>query len=131
MNRKIFLTFAALIALSVGLFAVVAPSLLLENKGVVVTAATMIWVREVGVFLIALGVMSAFIRNHNDSPTMKAILFSNMLIQIGLFPLEIAGYFSGTISKISGILPNSALHLLLAIGFGYYSFNIKLEKNEH
>lgn len=122
MNRKTFLTVVSFIALAIGLFALIAPSLLLESKGVVPNEAARLWVREVGVLLIALGVMSFIVRGHSASPTLKAFLLGNAIVQLGLFPLELLAYANGLITKVSGVAPNSVLHLLLAAGFSWYLF---------
>jgi hypothetical protein len=53
-------------------------------------------------------------RGHDDSATLRALL------QLGLFPIEIIAYANGVITKLSGIVPISILHLLLALGFAYF-----------
>jgi hypothetical protein len=58
--------------------------------------------------------------NHEDSPTLRAFLMGNSAIQIGLFQVEILAYREGTITTLSGIVPNSIIHLCLAAGFIYY-----------
>jgi hypothetical protein len=63
-------------------------------------------------------------KNHCDSATMKAFLFGNMLIQIGLLAAEIFGYADGVVTKLSGIAPNWVLHVLLASGFYFYGSRV-------
>ncbi|PPD45277.1 MAG: hypothetical protein CTY16_10270 [Methylobacter sp.] len=119
MKRSTFLTLAATVALAVGAFALFAPAMLLATKGVSSSAAE-VWVREVGVILLAVGATALMVRNHEDSPTLRAFLMGNAAIQIGLFPIEILAYREGTITALSGIVPNSIIHLCLATGFIYY-----------
>jgi len=119
MKRSTFLTLAATIALAVGAFALFAPAVLLASKGVSSVAAS-VWTREVGVLLLAVGATALMVRNHEDSPTLRAFLMGNAAIQIGLFPIEILAYREGTITILSGIVPNSIIHLCLAAGFIYY-----------
>jgi hypothetical protein len=126
MDRKIFLTIASLIALGVGLFALCAPGLLLQSKGVDVNAGTTIWVREVGVMLIAVGITVFMVRNHVDSPTLKAVLLGNVVVQLGLLVIEPLAYSAGIITKLAGIAPNTMIHVLLASGFGYFASKIRL-----
>jgi hypothetical protein len=126
MDRKIFLTIASLIALAVGLFALCAPGLLLQSKGVDVNAGTTIWVREVGVMLIAVGITVFMVRNHVDSPTLKAVLMGNVIVQLGLLVIEPLAYSAGIITKLAGIAPNTMIHVLLASGFGYFASKIRL-----
>jgi hypothetical protein len=125
MKRSLFLSFAAFVALVVGAFALAAPSVLLATKGVSGSAAE-VWVREVGALLIAIGVTVFTVRNHEDSPTLRALLIGNALVQIGLFPIEVLAYYQGVIPLLSGILPNSIVHLLLAAGFVYYAANVQM-----
>jgi hypothetical protein len=126
MNRKAFLTMSSLIALAVGLFALCAPELLLQSKGVDVNAGTTIWVREVGVMLIAVGITVFMVRNHADSSTLKAVLVGNVVVQLGLLVIEPLAYSAGIITKLAGIAPNTMIHVLLAFGFCYYASKIRL-----
>jgi hypothetical protein len=122
MNRKTFLTLASVIALAVGTFAVAAPGLLLNGKGVAPAAAAVasIWVREVGVLLLALGATTFVVRSHDASPTLRAFLIGNVVVQLGLLPIELSAYASGLIANLSGVAPNSVLHVVLAGAFAYF-----------
>lgn len=120
MTRRSFLSLSSSIALLVGLFALCFPAALLASKGAALSPAAMVWVREVGVLLIPLGLMGLLVRGHPDSPTMRAFLLGNALIQLGLFPVEIAAYHAGVVTSLAGIVPNSVLHVLLAAGFGWF-----------
>jgi hypothetical protein len=126
MNRKTFLTIASLIALAVGLYALVAPELLLQSKGVEVNAGTMIWVREVGVMLVAVGLTVLMVRNHADSSTLKAVLLGNVVVQLGLLVIEPLAYQAGIITKLAGIAPNTMIHVLLASGFCYFALKMRV-----
>ncbi len=119
MSRMLFLSFATLIALGVGTAATLFPAALLESKGVAPTAATCLWMREVGVMLLAMGVIFVRVRTQPDSPTVRALMAGNLLIQLGLLGVEVAGYAHGVITLLSGILPNAILHVVLALGFGW------------
>ncbi len=108
---------AALIAVGVGGAALLAPDAMLASKGITGNPAARVWMREVGALLLAVGVTSWLIRHHEDSPTMRAVLWGNALLQLGLLPIELFAYVQGTIPALAGIVPNSVLHVLLAIGF--------------
>ena len=125
MTRKLFLSIVGLLALAIGSFALSAPALLLEAKGVSPSPAANVWVREVGISLIALGLVTFLARRDRDSPTLRAFLIGNAVLQVGLFPIEIVAYAQGIITEVSGVLPNSILHLLLAAGFIYFAARIK------
>ncbi|NMM28151.1 MAG: hypothetical protein HHJ12_12895 [Glaciimonas sp.] len=103
MTRKAFLTFAAAIALSVGFVAALFPAALLASKSTVPSEAANLWMSEVGVLLVCVGVIAHLVRSHSDSQTMKALMCGNLLVQLGLFGIEVMGYF--IVSVQSGHLP--------------------------
>ncbi len=123
MKRSTFLLGAALVALAVGGFALLAPTTLLATKGVN-SGPTNVWVQQVGVFLIATSITVFLVRHHGDSPTLKAILIGNLIVQIGLFVIEVLAFIAGTIAFLSGIVGNSVVHVLLATGFAYYALTM-------
>ncbi len=127
MSRPAFLTLAAIIALSVGCMALLFPTALLNSKGVVLNAAANVWAREVGVALVAIAVMAFLMRGQPDSPTMKAFLLGNAVLQLGLLPIEILAFIDGTLPKVSGIVPNSIVHGVLAAAFLFYASRVQLE----
>jgi hypothetical protein len=124
MSRQTFLTVVAVVACCVGGVALGAPTLLLASKGVANNAAAGVWVRELGVALLGLGVATFGLRRQGDSPGMRAFLLGNLVIQLGLLPIEIVAYEQGIITRASGIIPNSILHVLLAVGFAYFAARV-------
>lgn len=127
MNRTVFLTIVAPIAITVGLVALLFPSLLLESKGVSPDAPVKVWMTEVGILLISVGVIVFFVRKEQSSNSLKAIFIGNIMIQIGLLLIEIFAYANNTITEISGIIPNSLLHIILSFGFFYYLLKMNTE----
>lgn len=125
MTRKTFLTISSLIAGAVGIFALIFPSVLQESKGTSPNTATYVWTSEVGLLLIAIGIVAFMVRGHQNSTTLKAFFVGNFIIQIGLFFIELVAYLNGVITKLSGVLPNLTLHILLAVGFVYYLLTMK------
>lgn len=128
MNRKFFLTIAAAIAMGVGSVALLFPAELLASKGVAPNPATNLWMREVGVLLTSIGVIAGLVRRHADSSALKALMLGNLLVQLGLFAIEAVGYHNGVITKLSGVMPNLILHVLLAAGFAYFWVNMGSSK---
>lgn len=124
MTRKIFLTIASAIALGVGSMALLFPRILLDSKGTTPNTATDVWMTEVGILLIGIGIIAFGVRTHRDSKTLKMVLTGNVVIQIGLMLIEVIAYINGIITELSGIVPNCTLHILLAFGFAYYSLKI-------
>lgn len=126
LSRSQFLTFSSAIALAVGFMALAFPHALLAGKGVASpNDAAAVWVREVGVTILALGLMMFLVRKHSDSPTLRAFLFGNALIQLGLLPIEIHAYRQQVITQLSGIVPNSVLHVVLASGFSIFAARMR------
>ncbi|WP_310555712.1 hypothetical protein [Flavobacterium sp.] len=129
MKRQLFLTIASIIAFCVGLFAIVFPNILLESKGVEPFNGSIVWTRETGLLLLCIGIITFLIRKHETSATLKVFLFGNILIQVGLFAIELLAYFNNVITKLSGIIPNLTIHILLAIGFFYFWNTINKKNN--
>ncbi len=125
MTRKIFLTIASFVAVAVGVFALFFPEILQQSKGTLANKATYVWTSEVGMLLIAIGVMALLIRKEEDSKTLQVFLLSNSIIQIGLFLIELFAYINGVITKPLGIIPNLSIHILLTIGFLYFCITMK------
>jgi hypothetical protein len=127
MTRIAFLTCVGTLALAIGVFAVTCPAALLAGKGVAPNPVAQVWVREVGVLILASGVFTLLVRKHPNSPTLRAFLFSSALLHAGLLPIEIAAWISGVLARLGGILPNSALHVVIAGGFLYYALTARRE----
>lgn len=126
-RRTMFLTLSSAVALAVGSFALVDPTALLESKGVALpSAATAIWVREVGVAIFALGVMLFLVRRHRACPTLRVFCWGNALVQLGLFPIEIGAYRDGVMTHLAGVVPNSLIHVVLASGFSIFAARMRV-----
>jgi len=125
-QRSTFLTVASVVALAIGSLAVALPHVLLTGKGVALpNLAAAVWVREVGVSIFAQGVILFLVRRHADSPTLRALFCGGALLQLGLLGVELAAYRAGVIPRLSGILPNSVLHVVLASGFLAYAARMR------
>lgn len=126
MIRKTFLTITAFVGLAVGLFALLAPVALMASKGVEPDPRAAIWVREVGVLILPLGVMAFLVRGEPDSRVLRSFFVGNALVHLGLFPIEIVAYRQGVITLLSGIVPNSILHVALCGGFTYFATTMRV-----
>jgi hypothetical protein len=120
MSRKFFLTITSVIASAIGCMALFFPLILLESKGVLSNAATSVWMRETGLLILATGITAFLVRSHDFTPTLKAFFSGNIIIQTGLFFIELVAYYSGVITKISGVAPNLTLHAILVFCFLHY-----------
>ena len=120
MSRKLFLTITSIIASAIGCIALFFPSILLESKGVLSNAGTTVWMRETGLLILATGITAFLVRSHDLSSTLKAFFAGNIIIQTGLFFIELIAFYCGVITKLSGLAPNLILHATLAFCFLYY-----------
>jgi hypothetical protein len=80
---------------------------------------------ETGLLITSVGIIAFLIRGHNDSPMLVAFFIGFIIIQSGLFVIELAAYLNGIITKLSGVLPNLILHALLTMGSVYYMIQMK------
>ncbi len=126
MKRKTFLTVTAVIVLLIGGFALAAPGALLTNvKHAAPSEVANVMARTVGILLVSVGVLNFLIRDHEDSPTLRAVLIANSLLQIGILPIDPIAYASGAYRSLGSFVPNTALHVLLASGFIFYLSRMK------
>ncbi len=121
MNRTHFLTLVAAIALGVAAGALLAPTQFLATKGVHANPAAAVWMREVGVALLAFGVMALRMRTVPDGPALRAFMLGNAVLQWGLLPIELLAYQGEVITEFWGMAPNSALHAVLGAAFVYFA----------
>lgn len=121
MSRKAFLTFAAMIACSIGLIAIFLPTtLLLDMKYTTANDSGLVMARTAGVFLFSFGVLNFFVRNHANSPTMTSLLLVNALLQLLILPVDPIAYVMGIYGSPLSFVPNTILHFILLFGFLYY-----------
>jgi hypothetical protein len=129
MSRKVFLTITSIIVLAVGIFALTAPSVLITRVKVAAPSETAnVMARTVGILLITVGVLDFLVRDHQDSPTLRSILVANLVLQIGIMPIDPSAYATRVYQTVGSFAPNTVLHILLASGFTYYL--VKMKKHE-
>ncbi len=122
MSTQLFLIAVSVGAAAIGVFAAAFPIRLLASKGAVASPAAVVWVREVGVTIFSQAVMAFLLADQPDSPAVRAFFIGSAVLQFGLFPIEIAAYKAGTLVRVSGIVPNSVLHLALGATFTVLAF---------
>ena len=126
MSRKAFLTFTSIVVLVIGVFALTVPSVLITSVKVAAPSETAnVMARTVGILLITIGVLDFMVKDHEDSPTLRAILIANLVLQIGIMPIDPSAYATGVYKTVGSFAPNTVLHILLACGFSYYLLKMK------
>jgi hypothetical protein len=126
MSRKAFLTITSIIVLAIGIFALTAPSALITSVKVAAPSETAnVMARTVGILLITIGVLDFLVKDHEDSPTLRSILIANLILQVGIMPIDPSAYATGVYKTVGSFVPNTVLHFLLAGGFIYYLAKMK------
>jgi len=121
MHRKTFLTIVALVATSIGGVALLIPGpFLREVKAAAPSDTANVMARTVGILLVTVGVLNFLVRDHEDSPTLRAVCIANLFLQVGIMPIDPLAYFNGVYKSLGAFVPNTALHLVLAAGFVFY-----------
>lgn len=128
MTRSGFLVVVSCVAFAVAVFALGFPDALLAAKGVQPSPEVLVWVREVGAQILAAGVTTFLARKAPDSVALRALLSGNAVLHFGLLPIELIAYAQGVIPTLSGIVPNSILHVVLATSFVVYARRIPLRQ---
>jgi hypothetical protein len=123
MSRELFLTVIGSLGLVVGFIAALLPGVLLSAKGVEPSGTVQIWMRETGALIFALSAVVLLVRREPDSASLHAVLWGNALAHAALLPVEVWAWRSGLISRLSGIVPNSVLHVVAAAGFAFFALN--------
>ena len=129
MSRKAFLTVTSVIVLVIGIFALIAPNVLITSVKVAAPSETAnVMARTVGILLISVGVLDFLVKDHEDSPTLRAILIANLFLQIGIMPIDPSAYVTGVYQTVGSFAPNTVLHIVLASGFTYYLAKMKKQE---
>ncbi len=128
MKRSTFLTISAIVPLLVGLMCLCAPSVLIESVKLAPPSATAnVYARTAGVLLCAVGLLNFLVRKHASSPTLRAVLVANMVLQLGILPVDPHAYLSGVFHTVGSFAPNTVLHVCLALGCAYYLRQMRRE----
>ena len=125
MKRKTFLTVASVIALAIGSFALSVPGVLIGTvKMAAPSEAANVMARTVGILLITVGLLNFLVRGDEDSPTLRSILVADLVLQLGILPIDPLAYANGVYGTAGSFVPNTIIHILLATGFAYYLVNM-------
>ncbi|MCB9649600.1 MAG: hypothetical protein H6730_23815 [Deltaproteobacteria bacterium] len=121
-----FLTFAGLVASLVGALATFGPEVLLaEVKHAEVSGSAVVMARTAGVLLLCIGGLTLAVRRHPPSPSLEAVMGFGLAVQLALLPIDPAAYRAGVFRELGSFLPNTLLHLVLALGFGASAWAVR------
>lgn len=124
MKRSHFFILAALVPGLFGLVMMFAPDLMLRNSlATDVDATTRIVTQWVGFGVFSLGAINFLSRNDPGSPALRAVMIGNILFHVLGIGFDVYDYLAGFMTR-SGLISGLVPHSLLAIGFGYYLWNL-------
>jgi len=121
MNRNMFLIIAAVITALFGIGLLLAPAQMAATYGTTLNASGIHVARIAGSSLIVIGWITWGARNGSGAEALRAVLLSGAVANV--LDLLISGYatMNGVIGYGIG-WATVALHILLALGFGYFAF---------
>lgn len=104
----------------IGLFAFFAPiTLLVDVKAATAPGVAVAMARTVGVLLVAIAALNFLVRNHPPSPTLRAVVWTNLILQLLILPLDPLAFAEGTYGSLGAFVPNTLLHLGLIALFAH------------
>jgi uncharacterized membrane protein YfcA len=118
LNLNMFLMISAIVAALFGLGFVLAPGLMFSIYGLASGPASLLGFRLFGSALIAIGIMTWFLKDSADWQAIKALLLSVAIGNVIGFLLVLFATINGTLGAMgwSAVL----IYLLLLIGEGYF-----------
>lgn len=115
MRRTLILALSGTVAGLVGSLALFAPAVLLELvKGVEATGPARVMASTVGVLLLVVALLNLLVCTHRDSPTLRMVLVTNLVLQLALLPVDPLAYATGVFDTLGSWVPNTVLHVVLA-----------------
>ena len=119
MKRSRFFTLSALFGFLFGGLMFLAPAKAAESFGLVGTPETGILFRVLGSMLLSLGVLNIWVRKHPGSPTLKAVLGTNIFAHALAGIADLSAVGSGVL-MFSKIAPGMVVHVFVIIGATIY-----------
>ena len=124
MKRQTFFTIAASIGVLFSAYMILAPDKMMEGMGSQSSETTNIILQVMCVMLFSIAVMLFLARKDEGSIALRAIIIGNIVMHIASIPIDWIGYNKGIFTKISGLVPGTIIHIILAIGFIYSLKNL-------
>jgi hypothetical protein len=120
MKLNTFMIISAIIALIFGLGFILAPATSLKPYGTTTDLTGQFLGRYLGASLLGIACIVWLTRNAPPSDTRKGLLTGLFITMVLGFLVALYDKFAGTSNNF--IWVNVAIYLLLAIGFGYFTF---------
>ena len=120
MKFPTLLTINAVLGLVYGIAFVLVPSTVLSIYGITTGPGELLMSQFFGVALLALGLMSWFIRNVIDSSAQRAVVLSALIADVVGVIVSLMGTLSGVMNSVGWT--SVAIYFLLALGFASLQF---------
>lgn len=124
MSRSTFFLILIAFGLIFALMFLFAPNMIATMSGVEPVPVMTVPVRALGVMILALTLLNLLVRNHDDSPTLAAVLWANLAVHL-LTPLVDGLGAAQGLMPVSSVLPGAAAHLVLAWGCYHFASRVK------
>lgn len=120
MKLSTYLTISAVISILFGLMFLLIPEQSVSGFGMSITPGVIAFARAMGSMLLGLGVINWLARKESMSPSLRGILWGNLIIQGIQAILNLFDISSGVVG--SSAWGGEVIHIVLAAGFAYYLF---------
>ena len=125
MKRSLFFIITAIIGVLFGALLFLAPAKGADGFGVEASPIVVALFRALGAMILGMGIMNFLVRNHPASPTLKAVLLTNIFSHGLTMIADISGVIAGTL-QFSKIAVGQGTHIF--IGIGSLIYLLKMEK---
>ena len=120
MNRSLFMTIAAILALLFGLAFIFVPAQLMSFYGVTLDTAGQ-WVgRYLGSAFIGIGVLTWLARNAPTGDALRAVVLGNFVVSVTGLVVAVLDKIYGTGNAL--VWSTVVIYIFLTAGFGYFQF---------
>ena len=123
MKPKLVLTLTGILAILFGLALASVPSQMLESFGLTAEPSGLVLSRDLGVVLVAIGVLNLMARETTDVIALRAILVGNLLVQVLQIAVDTYHILSDQIGPQgwAGVGMHALLALLFVLALAYKS----------
>lgn len=124
MKRSTFFLINAILSALFGSLLFFLPSKAAEVFKIIAPPEITALYRPEGAFILALGFMNFFVRNHDDNITLKIVLLTNAVAHALVTVATVLGLADGVIT-IDKLIPSLIVHLFVGIGSIIYAMRVK------
>jgi hypothetical protein len=128
MKRKTFLVIASVVALLFAVIMIAAPGKVMQSQGLTADEPVKATLQFLGVMILAVAIITYLSRNDPGSIALRAVLIGSIVVHVLSMAMDWITYARGVFSQVSGIIPGTVVHTLLAIGFIYYLVKLPGQK---